>query len=65
MQLDIEDIAHGFAIQRDGNQFALVDRSTFNNWGALKIRFASRDQAELYAYNCDQFKRGRRSTIAK
>jgi hypothetical protein len=63
MQLDIEDRAYGFEIQRDGAQFALVDRDTFNNWGKLSQRFPTRDAAEEYAYRCDAFKRGRRRKV--
>lgn len=62
-QLNIEDRAHGFEIQRDGAQFRLVDRSTFCNWGTLSNRFVSRDAAEEYARRCEDFKCGRRRTV--
>jgi hypothetical protein len=63
MQLDIEDQAHGFEIHREGMKFFLVDRCSFNNWGHLKIRFDTHEAAVAYAYNCQQFKIGRRHTI--
>lgn len=63
MQFDIEDRAHGFEVQRDGDQFRLVDRATFNNWGTLKPRFANRADAVDYARRCDDFKRGKRRTV--
>lgn len=62
-QLDIEDRAYGFEIQRIGDTFKLVDRANFNNWGTLNTLFPTRDAAEDYACRCDAFKRGRRSTV--
>lgn len=63
MQLDIEDRAHGFEIQRDGAEFVLVDRASWNNWGKLKQRFPTRDAAVDYARRCDDFKRGKRRMV--
>lgn len=63
MQLDIEDRAYGFEIQRDGKLFRLVDRDTSNNWGELSARWSTRDEAEEYARQCDAFKRGLRGSL--
>lgn len=62
-QLDIEDRAYGFEIQRRGEMFCLIDRATFNNWGELKQLFATRAEAEDYAWRCSEFKRGRRMSV--
>lgn len=49
----------GFEIRRNfGGCFYLVDRDTFNNWGALGKPFETEEAAVAYAARCDRFKRG-------
>ncbi|MGY3482251.1 hypothetical protein ACVW1C_000134 [Bradyrhizobium sp. USDA 4011] len=55
--------AYGFDILPDSGKFRLIDRCEFNNWGELSRRFDTAAEAEEYARRCDEFKRGKRSSV--
>ena len=70
-------IVCGFEIRgRKAKGYILHDHDSFNNWGEIRKpnpadcpnqfedRFPTRQEAESYAHKCDEFKRGKRSTLA-